>query len=417
MKKISMNVQVISPQNQKRKILSRRQFVKTSAAAALAAQAIRLPASLEATDGSGTQPTEIQLKEVIKPLLMKRSEVKAWLDRSDFPFARFDAELGYVHTDRDVQEGLDGAICHYRYEKSGARKLIAHADKACRINTYGNSFTACEQVSDGETWQEYLAAHLGEPIRNFGVGGYSVYQAYRRMLHDEAKFSAEYIIFNIFDDDHYRNLHGWRRFKFGAGGIAANGPVPHVAVDPDENRFVEHSNPCPTEESLYALCELESAYQLFKDDYSLIRRTDRALARKAGKRVPTMDYDDEEFTRRGIWATMRIVELVEKFAAEHNKKVLYVLSYGGYTVQQFIETGRRFDQTLADYFKDRQLPHVDLMTAHAEDYTKFQCSMAEYLKRYYVGHYHPGGNLFQALAMKDRLVEMLSPKPPAYLKD
>ena len=38
----------------------------------------------------------------------------------------------------------------------------------------------CYQVSDGETWQEYLAAHLDEPIRNFGMGGYGVYQACRR---------------------------------------------------------------------------------------------------------------------------------------------------------------------------------------------------------------------------------------------
>ena len=27
---------------------------------------------------------------------------------------------------------------------------------------------------DGKTWQEYLAAHLGEPLRNFGVGGFGV---------------------------------------------------------------------------------------------------------------------------------------------------------------------------------------------------------------------------------------------------
>jgi hypothetical protein len=50
-----------------------------------------------------------------------------------------------------------------------------YADKKCRINTYGDSFTQCHQVSDGETWQEYLAAHLGEPVRNFGMGGYGAY--------------------------------------------------------------------------------------------------------------------------------------------------------------------------------------------------------------------------------------------------
>jgi len=34
----------------------------------------------------------------------------------------------------------------------------------------GDSFTHCDQVSDGETWQEFLASHIREPVKNFGVG-------------------------------------------------------------------------------------------------------------------------------------------------------------------------------------------------------------------------------------------------------
>ena len=45
----------------------------------------------------------------------------------------------------------------------------------------GDSFTHCDQVSDGETWQEFLASHIREPVKNFGVGGYSVFQAVKRM--------------------------------------------------------------------------------------------------------------------------------------------------------------------------------------------------------------------------------------------
>jgi hypothetical protein len=51
-----------------------------------------------------------------------------------------------------------------------------YSDGVRRINTYGDSFTQCAQVSDGETWQEILAAHLGEPIGNFGVSGYGVHR-------------------------------------------------------------------------------------------------------------------------------------------------------------------------------------------------------------------------------------------------
>ena len=62
-------------------------------------------------------------------------------------------------------------------------------------------------IDDGETWQEYLAAHLGEPIRNFGVGGFGVYQAYRRLLRTEqTEDGAEYLILYVWGDDHFRSV-------------------------------------------------------------------------------------------------------------------------------------------------------------------------------------------------------------------
>ena len=37
-------------------------------------------------------------------------------------------------------------------------------------------------------------------------------------------------------------------------------------------------------------------------------------------------------TAAGLFATMRIIELVEQFAARHGKRVLYVLSFSGHGV-------------------------------------------------------------------------------------
>ena len=84
-----------------------------------------------------------------------------------------------------MKDDIEDSYTLAHYEPTGERRMLNYADQPCRINTYGNSFTQCQQVSDGETWQEYLAAHMGEPIRNFGIGGYGVYQAYRRMLREE----------------------------------------------------------------------------------------------------------------------------------------------------------------------------------------------------------------------------------------
>ena len=359
---------------------------------------------------------ERRVREFLKPLLLTRADVDDWLAGKEFPFCKYDPELGYLHIDRDFKEGVGGAICQYRYDRLDARRMKAHADKPCRINTYGNSFTSCEQVSDGETWQEVLAAHLCEPVRNYGIGGYSVYQAYLRMRREEQRAPARYIVLNIFDDDHYRNLHGWQRFKFGVNRKSPNPTVPHVRVNPDKKEFREVANPCPTRESIYELCDLDAVCRKFKDDVYLQNRLARAAGQQGRKRAPASDFDDRELTRHALFASMEIVKKVREFAAGQQRTVLYVLSYNPQTVRRFLKDGERFDREFVDFIQRERLPYVDLLQAHAADYAKFRGSIDEYVARYFIGHYNPLGNFFCAFAMKDKLVSMLNPKPPAYAK-
>ncbi len=153
----------------------------------------------------------ITTREFLEEAALTREAVDRFLDLEAHNWAKFDAELGYILHDSTVKDGLDGSYSIYRYYASGERRMLNYVEQPCRINTYGDSFTQCHQVSDGETWQEYLAAHLGEPIRNFGVGGYGVYQAYRRMLREEKTASSgEYIIHKIWVDDHFRSIFKWR---------------------------------------------------------------------------------------------------------------------------------------------------------------------------------------------------------------
>lgn len=415
---------------------------KSLAASGLACLALTLAvAAQEARPAQEDESWERQARAYLKSILYPPELVEDWiLGRASLGEA-YDAELGWVFHDRRVKHGVDGSISTYRY--AGARRTIMYGDNPCRINTYGDSFTHCDQVSDGETWQEVLAAHLCEPLRNFGVGGYSVYQAYLRMLREETRTPARYIIFNIFDDDHYRNLHGWRNVRLGyTTGMwpaVLGSTMPYVTANPATRQFTEFKNPCPTPESVRNLSDFDWVFERFKDDFVLkivLAQRDpgagslqpsydviEKLARHHGLQASIGTPEEltrtatELYTRAALFATMRIIEKIERYASAQGKQVLFVLSYGQRNAARVLKTGERFDQSLLDFLEEKRLPYVDLMEAHGRDFAQFKVTVDEYIKRYWIGHYNPRGNFFQAFAIKDKLVELLDPKPISYSTD
>ncbi len=124
----------------------------------------------------------ITVEEVLRSTAYRKIDIENLLEPGSDSWVRFDPVLGYVPDDIVMRDGMDSTWSTYRFESTGERKIINGAGRPCRINTYGDSYTFCQQVSDGETWQEVLAAHLCEPIRNFGNGGYGVNQAYQRAM-------------------------------------------------------------------------------------------------------------------------------------------------------------------------------------------------------------------------------------------
>ncbi|MCY3778476.1 MAG: hypothetical protein OXH11_21075 [Candidatus Aminicenantes bacterium] len=412
------------------------------AASGLACLVLTLTAGAqEARPAQETETWERQAQAYLKSILYPPEQVEDWiLGRASLGEA-YDGELGWLFHDRRVKHGVDGSISTYRY--AGARRTIMYGDNPCRINTYGNSFTHCDQVSDGETWQEVLAAHLCEPLRNYGVGGYSVYQAYLRMMREETITPARYIIFNIYDDDHYRNLHGWRNVRLGyTTGMwpaVLGSTMPYVAANPATGQFTEYKNPCPTPESVRNLSDFDWVFERFKDDFvlkivlaqrdpgagSLQPRYDviEELAREHGLQVSIGTPEElkrtatELYTRAALFATMRIIEKIEHYASAQGKQVLFVLSYGQRNAAKVLKTGERFDQSLLDFLDEKRLPYVDLLEAHGTDFAQFKVTVDEYIRRYWIGHYNPLGNFFQAFAIKDRLVELLDPKPISYSTD
>ena len=343
----------------------------------------------------------------------------------------FDGELGWVLCDSIRPRSVHGSRGFYRYEIDGARRGVNFPGRSCRIHTYGNSFTHCDQVSDGETWQEYLAAHLQEPIRNYGVGGYGVYQAYRRMLKVEKTTPAKYIILNVWDDDHFRNLDSWRSIRFGHR-TPCGYTLPYLRVNVQEDRCKQIENLCREPEEVYQLCDEDYVRRTFAEDPVLrVALCTRGGAKITTKRLISISkafgVSDEQIlalkpneairrihTEAALYATKNIVEWTEQFVEKTGKKLMLILSFGRGNVARELQGKSRFDQSFVDWLKDKSYPVIDMRDCFKAEYGQFKMDVNTYLKRYYIGHHNPAGNFFMAWALKSHLVKWLEPPPAPY---
>lgn len=382
-----------------------------------------------------------------------RDDVDYFLDPGRPSWARFDGLTGYVPSDIVIRDGVDGAYTLNSYEDLGpaaaadpshrpiARRMINYRDRNCRVNTYGDSFTQCHQVSDGETWQEALAAHLGEPIRNFGVGGYGVYQAFCRMRAIEpASHGTEFVVLNIFDDDHVRNVDAARWFRISTFRTAMGdglrpmlhaNPWAHLRIDRSTGTFVEHPNLLSTPDSLYSLCDPDFLVDTFGQDPvvaldCLSRGLDvddvtplEELAEVIGHPADLRSGDvataaGDLLLAYGLASTLATMAMVRSLIAQRGKRLLVMLSYSSESVIDALEGRPRFDQVLLDDLSVHGDMVADGLAAHVRDFASFSLAPAQYCRRYFNGHYTPTGNQFFAFAVKDALVDWLDPTPIAY---
>ena len=384
---------------------------------------------------SGSSILEADIKAFIEKRLYTREEIDEWLTPKASAFSVYDNLMGYRNSNREYREGLDNSWVQYHYDERGARRMIMYADQLCRINTYGSSFTDCEQVNDGETWQERLAAHLGEPVRNYGIGGLTAYQAYVRMQREEIRTPAKYIILNL-TPPYERHLFGWQSFFYSKSPKHPCPPLPHVRSNKATGQFEERPNACPTPESLYNLCNLDWVYNTFKDDFMLQigvarenlqkgspQRSYEPISRLAehhGIRVNIKNPDtladvlDTLVNQEAVYSTVRTLEKVRAFAEQNNKTVLYVFSYASDVIEHSLNSGQRFDQDVVNYLREHRLPYVDMMAAYIRDSREYALPFNEYQKLHFLGHPSPLGNFFFAYSIKNKLAEIMDPKPLPY---
>ena len=365
----------------------------------------------------------MDIRDYLLQIMPTRQQVDFFLTRQGLDGLQpnrgwlYEAELGWVHADAmHPADGEGGVDTFYRYEDDGARMALNCRDRPREIHTYGNSFTHGDQVNDGETWQEFLAAAINKPVRNYGVGGYSVYQAYRRMckVHHEGKQIASHIIFNIFDDDHFRNLDAWRSIRTAAPSCCGF-TQPHLRVSPDNHTVKEVENPLPTQQDVVKLCDADYVTKAFADDPIL-----KVILDAINEQLNDANPDDqrktpsdvsqiepaylqgarEQIARRlekpALLATRYVVEMIERFVEETNKRLMFVLSFDVASMIGELNGRAGYYQPFVEWLKQRAHPVIDMREAFKTDLANSRLNVEAHLAQYYTCHHTASGNFLTA---------------------
>ena len=389
--------------------------------------------------------TKMSYKDYLMEGLPSKTEIEVFLNEKSW--AKFDPEVGYTLGNYLPHDGMEGSSTISTSIETGARTPHMYTKRQSRINTYGNSFTQCHQVSDGETWQEYLAAHFGEPIRNFGMGGFGVYQAYRRMLRAEASENkAKNIILYIWGDDHIRSLlrcrymltKEWRERqdqKEGEGIMFHGNFWANLEMDLTNGEFVENHSRIQSEEALYNMLDADWMYENLKTDWALqmylfkqgkIRDIDQPNLKKLSNHLGLeLSWEPKDLNSTvtslldaySFEATKYILGKSKAFAEANDKNLLIVLFNPYQSMRELLEGKQRYDQTIVDFLDEAGFKYFDANREHVEDYKSFKLSIDAYYDRYFIGHYNPTGNHFFAYNIRPYVLEMLDPKPITYRKE
>ena len=387
---------------------------------------------------SGQESNAVPFEQYLRESAVSREVLDTFLDPQQLSWAQFDREVGYILGNYLPRDGIDGSSTISTVQPEGTRTPHLYVGRQGRITTYGNSFTQCHQVNDGETWQEYLGAHLGEPIRNFGMGGFGVDQAYRRMVRaEQTDLGGEYVILYIWGNDHIRSLLRCRHaaiFKWWdhVGGVMFhNNFWANVEMDFASGRIVEKPNRLPTRESLYRMTDPDWMHDNLKNDLALQMRLfvrglisdmdwPRAERLAALLHLPAVDRGNpreainELLDSYSFAATKYILTKAREFTEQAGKKLLVVLFDPTRVMPALIKSEARYDQEIVDFLEKQDFKYFDMNLVHAEDFKSFNLSLAEYRRRYFIGHYSPAGNHFFAFSIKDMIVDWLDPKPITY---
>ena len=124
----------------------------------------------------------------------------------------------YFSKNYSQELGWDNNPESNRLNNIGARNDLENQNKKKKYATFGSSFTWGDGVNNDETWQYYLSKEYDAYIANYGVGGYSIYQAYLKFKKNKnINNKFEGVILTIFESEIDRIKNHYLNFYFESG--------------------------------------------------------------------------------------------------------------------------------------------------------------------------------------------------------
>jgi hypothetical protein len=176
-----------------------------------------------------------------------------------------DAWLGWDRRPFEIKEAtnLAGETYVMSYGADGARIDPMRHDVSL-ISTYGDSFTAGDEVNDDQTWQYYLEQLIGHDVKNYGVPGYGIGQSYLKFQsHLDTGRVTPISMLVIYSNDLKRVVNNFRGY-LNLGGPGKLSFKPSYRLLDGEIRFF----PIPPLDDSMTLDDLQAlAMESSKNDY------------------------------------------------------------------------------------------------------------------------------------------------------
>ncbi len=163
------------------------------------------------------------------PLLFTENQSR-WLYADDWPYYRFDAQLGWtlrpaaVFGDRRYRTNAAAIRADREYE-------IASPPEVTRVAVFGDSFVHGDEVDNTQTaWALLEASRADSEVLNFGVPGYGTDQAYLRYVHEAAVYSPHIVVVGLMLENLQRNVSVFRPAYYPDTGLPL--AKPRFQLDP-----------------------------------------------------------------------------------------------------------------------------------------------------------------------------------------